>query len=371
VTTRAISITYVGPYPPIRGGISQHGYQLVRALHDRGATVNVISWRAQYPRPLYRGSQVPIPPRNDTHSLKWWSPVSWLKARLAVKDSDLLVVPYVSPVQVLPLRAILAGAQGCSIAIVHNAIPHERLPFSRTCLRLLLRHVDGVIVHSQVVADQIRSMSIDTPVSVIPHPPNLDLQQEPLPDGPPRALFFGYIRPYKGVDLLIEAIAELRESGTNLRVTIAGEPWTDPTELIRLAEQRGVDDLIDFQLGYLPDQQVGALLARHHLVIQPYRSATQSGVIPLAFAAGRGVVVTPVGGLGEAVEDGVNGFITSDVSSHALAEAITRAIDNLVKLTAGARGSAASWGDLADIILQILESGNGGTSRSRETPPTT
>lgn len=349
------SLAYVGPFPPIRGGISQHGGQLVKALERRGAQVRVVSWRSQYPSLLYPGTQVDVSPSPSIHFLRWWSVPSWIRSRRYVADCDYVIFPYVSPFHALPLRVILGGATGSKVAVVHNASPHERIPLHRLALKWLLTQVDGVIAHSASVASEIMDIDGNTRVSVVPLPPALDVTPAPLPEGPPRLLFFGYVRPYKGVDLLIRALAQLRRSGTQLELTVAGESWAGASELVRLSEELGVRDLVDFRFGYVRDDQVSDLLASHHLVIQPYRSASQSGVIPLAFAAGRGVVVTPVGGLSEVVEPYRNGVIATDVSAEALAAAIAIAIESASTLSAGALESTTTWGLLARSVLEVAD----------------
>lgn len=345
------TIALVGPYPPIRGGISQHAARLAAAFIQGGSAVTVVSWRSQYPGFLYPGDQAPVGPGLPTHSLRWWSFPSWWRARDRIETADVVVFPWVSPVHALPLRVIVGTAQQRVVTIVHNAAPHEALPLSDISMRWLLDKVDGIVAHSDTVEAELREIIGDREIQVVPLPANLDLEPTALPSGPPRLLFFGYIRPYKGVDLLIEALAVLRERGHDIAATIAGESWRDSADLVRLAEEQGVADLIDFHLGYVTDDQVPALLRDHHLVVQPYRSASQSGVIPLAYAAGRGVVVTPVGGLVEAVQPGVNGTVAAAVDAGALADAVLSAIDQVDALAIGAATSQIHWSDVAQAVL--------------------
>ena len=348
-------VHFVGPFPPIKGGVSQHGERLVQAMRDRGLEVDVTSWRNQYPRLLYPGREVRISRDLRTHTLAWWSPWSWVKTQRRVRDSQLVLIPYVSPVQVVPLKTILRRASGYRLAIVHNAIPHERIPFDTQALRWLVRSVDGVIAHSESVAETVRGLRSDLALAVVPHPPNIPIAFSPLPEGPVRLLYFGYIRPYKGVDLLISALGQLSRSGRHIELTIAGESWTNPSDLVDLARREGVAHLVDFRFGYVPDEDVDSLVSEHHLVVQPYRSASQSGVVPLAFAAGRGVVVTPVGGLSEFVQSGHNGVVATDVSAASLASAISTAVEQVATLSSGALESTTSWDALAREVLGFAD----------------
>ena len=342
-------IAFVGPFPPIRGGIAQHSAALVAAFTKSGSDVAVISWRSQYPRSIYPGEQTVVPGALSTHYLRWWSPLSWLRARRQVHHARQVVFAWVSPVHAVPLRIILGGARH-KVAVVHNARPHESIPFANHATRWVLKGVDGIVVHSNAVAKELSGIVDSRNIRVVPHPPNLVATPTPLPPGRPRLLFFGYIRHYKGVDLLIRALALLRSREIDVGATIAGESWDDPAVLRELAKECGVDDLVDFRIGYVPDSDVPALMQEHHIIIQPYRSASQSGVVPIAFAAGRPVVVTPVGGLNETVRHGENGVVASSVDPGSIADAIEQAVAQRDDLARGAAESGASWARVAAAV---------------------
>jgi glycosyltransferase involved in cell wall biosynthesis len=342
-------IVFVGPFPPIRGGIAQHSAALVATFADSGSDIDVISWRSQYPRFIYPGEQAVMPRALKTHYLRWWSPLSWLRARRQVHRARQVIFAWVSPVHAIPLRIILGGARH-KVAVAHNARPHENLPFANLATRWVLKRVDGIVVHSDAVAAELSDIVDSRNIQVVPHPPNLVVAPTPLPPGRPRLLFFGYIRQYKGVDLLIQALALLRSQGIDVGATIAGESWDDPAALEELAKECGVDDLVDFRIGYVPDSDVPALMQEHHIIIQPYRSASQSGVVPIAFAAGRPVVVTPVGGLSETVRHGENGIVASSVDPGSIADAIEQAVAQQDDLARGAAESAASWARVAAAV---------------------
>lgn len=344
-------VVFVGPFPPIRGGIAQHSAALVAAFATSGSDVDVISWRSQYPRSIYPGEQAAVPQALSTHYLRWWSPLSWLRARRQVQHARHVVFAWVSPVHAIPLKIILGGARH-AVAIVHNAYPHESMPFANQLTRWVLNRVDGIVVHSNAVAAELSGTIDIRNIRVVPHPPNLVAAPTPLPAGRPRLLFFGYIRQYKGVDLLIRALALLRAREIDVGATIAGESWDDPAALEELAKECGVADLVDFRIGYVADSDVPALMQEHHIIVQPYRSASQSGVVPIAFNAGRPVVVTPVGGLSEMVRHGENGVVASSVDPSSIAEAIEQAIAQRDELARGAAESSASWARVATAVVE-------------------
>jgi glycosyltransferase involved in cell wall biosynthesis len=189
----------------------------------------------------------------------------------------------------------------------------------------------------------------DLRVHFVPHPPNLPAEAAPLPPRPPvRLLFLGYVRGYKGVDMLFEALAELRKRGQDMVLTVAGEFWDDVRDYQRLGERLGISDAVELQPRYVPDGEVSALIASHHIVVAPYRTASQSGVIPIACSAGRSVVVTPVGGLAEGL-----GTEYPGIAGAATASAIADAVERVV--AAGflvSESAAAGWDDVARVALE-------------------
>jgi glycosyltransferase involved in cell wall biosynthesis len=357
VTT--VLITFVGPVPPIRGGVSQHGGRLSQALaldHD----VTVLSWQHQYPKRFFPRAQIDreaSPHPTAVFTLRWWDPISWWRAGRSARHSDVLVLVWATPFHVLTYRLIMAVAGGTrTVAVVHNALPHEPLPLQRPLTRWILSRCDGVVVHASTVADDLDDL-LGTRVEAVitPHPPNVDVEPSPLPgvvNNELRLLFFGFIRPYKGLDLALDALASLRQQGIRHRLTVAGEAW-DPTEdWDEKVRRRGLSDQVALLLGYVPDSEVAGLLAEHHAALLPYRSATQSGIAPIAFAAGRPVVATAVGGLTDVVSDGENGTLAAPGDARSLADAIQRCACNLSALADGALRKAPTWQDVATAVVK-------------------
>jgi glycosyltransferase involved in cell wall biosynthesis len=353
-----VRIVFTGPLPPLPGGISQHGAQLVRALAAEGHEVQAISWRAQYPRLLYRGQRVdpnatPFP--GARHQMAWYDPGSWWRAGRAAHAADLLVLPWVTPVQAPAWRVLLAAARPTpAVAIVHNPIPHEQRPFDRALTRAVLGRLRGAVVHAQASVAPLGAIVPGLPVAAVPHPPNLEVPVAELPPAPPyRLLFFGLVRPYKGLDIAIDALAKLVARGVDAELVVAGEFWGPVEPWRRQVESAGLGERVRLRPGYVPDAEVGGLLAATHLVVAPYRHATQSGIVPIAGRAGRAVVATSVGGLAEQVVEGVNGTLAAPSDAAALAAAVERALAELPALSAGARRMTATWSDVADAVVKL------------------
>jgi D-inositol-3-phosphate glycosyltransferase len=351
-------IAYIGPVPPLRGAISQHGACLVGALGQAGHQVEVRSWAAQFPRRLYPGQErdpdaAPLPGAHFT--LRWWSPRSWWQAGRSARAADLLVFQWVTPIQAPAYRVMLAAAGSVpAVPIVHNPLPHERRWFDVPLTRWVLRRAHGALVHASSSRDELHALLPQLPTRTVPMPTVLELQPTELPPAPPyRLAFFGFVRPYKGLDVAIEAMSELVARDVPVRLTVAGQFWGPVEPWRELVAAEGLGDVVELRPGYLSDADVARMLAVHHLVVAPYRSATQSAVAPVAYAAGRPIVATTVGGLVEQVVDGETGTLAPPDDATAFAAAIERALGTLDKLAAGASAHTASWSEVAAAVTEL------------------
>jgi len=324
-------------------------------MTELGAETNVISWAAQYPRLLFKGSgrdpaSAPLP--GARFLLRWWDPISWTRAGRVARASDLLVMPWVTPVLALPQRWMDAVAHRPFSLMVHNVLPHERMVADAQLARWVMRRADRVVVHAEPLAEAVHELAPSVPVTVVPMPPLIDVPFTALPPRPPfRILCLGFVRPYKGFDLAVDAVRELRAQHVDVELTIAGEIWDDADgwrERVADPALGGAVRLVD---RYVADDEVAALLAEHHMVVAPYRSATQSGIVPLAFAAGRPVVASAVGGLPESVADGVTGRLVQPGDVGRLADAIREVGDDLDAYASRAAAVRTSWTDVARALL--------------------
>ena len=357
-------ITWIGPVPPQRGGIAQHGARVVEALVDAGHEVHVEGWAAPYPRWLYPGDQhdesAPGPATGRTdhlagacsvrRSLRWWNPAGWWAAGRRARSSDLIVFPWWSTVQAPAMRLALgaAGSRPHVAVMVHNVVPHERHVADLALTRMVLRRCDQAVVHTSPLATELAAVAPGVEVTITPHPPNVILTPQPLPPGPPwRLLVFGHVRDYKGLDLALDTVAELRGRDVPVEMTVAGQFWGPLEPWQERLEVAGLGGIVSLKPGYIADADLDELFAGHHLVLSAYRSATTSGVVPLAASAGRASVVTPVGGLAEQVIDGVSGIVSVGTNPHEIADAIGRAISMVQSLTGGATAIPTGWNGVA------------------------
>jgi glycosyltransferase involved in cell wall biosynthesis len=349
-------IHFIGPVPPLRGGIAQHSNQLLDALVAAGHEVGVSTWAQQYPSRLYPGEErdPSATPRPGTVAdLRWWSPLSWWRAGRRARRADLLLVPWVTPFQAPAyLTAFAASAGTPVVAVVHNPLPHERRSLDRVLARAILGRLTGGVSHAGTATAELHELAAGLRVVEVPHPPNLPLDVSPYPPGPPwRLLFIGFIRPYKGLDLALDALVELRARRDDVTLTVAGEVWGPVEPWTSAIRERGLDEVVDLRPGYVPNDLLGQLLAEHHVVLAPYRSATQSGVVPLAQAVGRPTVATDVGGLSEVVTSGVDGILVPADDAPAFARGIEDVLADGPAMAVAASRAATSWADVAAAVV--------------------
>jgi glycosyltransferase involved in cell wall biosynthesis len=354
-----MKICFVGPVPPIKGGIAQHSKELVLAMREMGHDVVVLSWKRQYPSFLYPGEELDPhaqPFAGARFGLRWWNPLSWLGAARVARTCDLLVFPWVTPVQAIPLEVIVRASRVPAVAIVHNPLPHERRFFDEPLTKRVLARARGAIVHAELARAELHALAPNLRARVVAMPPLLRVHPSPLPPSPPfRLLYVGIVRPYKGLDVALSTMRVLRERGRDVRLTIAGEFWEPVQEWRARIAREGIADVVDVRAGYVPDDAMQELFDEHHLVIAPYRSATQSAIVPVANAAARPVAATRVGGLAECVVDGKTGTLAAPEDPQDLADAVDRALASLDVLSAGALAAQPTWRDVVDAVLDVAQ----------------
>lgn len=330
-----MKLTIVGPTSPYKGGIALHTTETAHRLAARRDDVTLETWARQYPRRLYPGVQTldepegtPFPATERT--LAWYRPETWWRVgRRSGRRSDVVCIALVSPVQ-FPAYELLARAarrQGAQvIAIAHNVLPHESGGADRRLARRLYQLVDGMLVHSSLEAERATALGARK-FAVRPLPFFFDPVSAPSePTHPRRQLaFVGFVRPYKGLDVLIRALAA---SDAKPRLTITGEFWDDVDRYRSLARDVGVEHLCDFEPGYCSNVRLEERIDAADALVVPYRSATGTQHPRIARSRRRPSIVTAVGDMAEQVHDGVDGFVVPPDDVAALAGAIDRLYAN-------------------------------------------
>jgi glycosyltransferase involved in cell wall biosynthesis len=374
-----VRIALIGPTHPYKGGGARHTTELAHRLTAAGHDVIIESWRAQYPRRLYPGQQTVDQPEGEPYPrtyrrLAWYRPDGWLAAGRRLRSADLVVFALLTPLQVPPYLAVMAGlgrqpGRPRTAVICHNVLPHERRPGDVALTKALLKHADTVITHSAAQVAQARELAPGATVLTVripPHLPATDHQNHraerssaPAP-AQCHLLFFGIVRPYKGLDVLLRALAGAPAHAT---LTVAGEFWggTEPTE--KLIADLGLRDRVTLRPGYLPATAIPALFAAADALVMPYREATASQNALLAFAHGVPVITTTAGALAEAVRDGVDGLTCAPDDAEDLLRALIQISDpdTARRLRAGVRAwdPEPCWAAYLEPLLAGADRGPG------------
>ncbi len=360
-------IAVVGPTPPIRSGIARHTAAIARALAGREElTVRVWSFSRQYPRFLYPGAaerdEDGVPPSDlqIRFSIDGVNPLSWRRAAKEIRDwgPDLLVVPawtfFLAPALGWIARQIRRDGVECCV-VVHNAFDHEARAWKSKLNLWQLAQADRYVTHNDDLAAELGVNFPKAKIDVFPHPVFDDFP-EPTGALPREAalelLFFGLVRPYKGLDLALDAVA--KSGRADLRLTIAGEFWQGLDETRERISRLGLADQVELIPRYVSDAETAELFDRADAVVLPYRSVTGSGVIPTAYRYGRAVIATDLPGLAAVVRHDETGWLTPLGDIDALAAAI-RGLDRETASRAGvaarAFGATLSWDRFADLVL--------------------
>lgn len=348
-------LAVIGPYPPYRGGIAHFTEQFHVHLESSGlADVTGVSFSRQYPGFLFPGktqyAQDAVIQLNTQISIDSMNPMSWGKAarQLIGLEVDEVVfmywMPFFAPAFVR--MANLLKKQGITVsAIVHNASPHERQPLGSFLSHAFLSRCDRLIALSKAVKRDIEALGLRRPIDVNPHPvynqfgTSIDKKEARhhlgLKETEALILFFGLVRKYKGLDILIQALGQ---TSRPVKLLVAGEWYEGRSEVDLMIKRLGLSDRIDIRDHYISDSDVKYFFSAADVVVQPYRNATQSGVVQTALQFGKPSIVTGVGGLPEMIEHGVSGWVVKPEDPKALAEAIDTFYedDHAERLTLGA-----------------------------------
>jgi glycosyltransferase involved in cell wall biosynthesis len=359
---------------PYRGGVAQTTTELVQSLESRGHRLHFLTPRRQYPGWLFPGVSDCDPdacPKLDcsVRCLDPLNPLAWSgsRRRALALDGDAWIVPYWTWAWAGLWCFLLRGGRPPVVVVVHNPSDHDAGPHHRLAARMVLSRCQALFTHSRSLEAVLAADYSGVPMASYPLPPS-SIGRIPsahearvaLGLHPRRrvALFLGMIRPYKGVDLLLEAVAR-QPVDSDWLLVVAGEPWGGLGEVLGEQTRRlGIEDRVHFKLHWIPERELPALLAATDLVVLPYRSGSQSAVAPTALGAGVPVLSTAVGGLPEVVRHGVDGWLVAPGSVAELAHALEE-LDR-PRLAALAQGASEcrdrlTWNGYAEALEGLLE----------------
>jgi glycosyltransferase involved in cell wall biosynthesis len=323
-------IVIIGPAFPLRGGIASFNERLAKELNLNEHQVVIYSFSLQYPSFLFPGTtqfSTGNPPENiDIKVLvNSINPINWIKVGLNLKKikPDLIIVRYWLPFMGPSLGAILRVAKKNRftkvICIADNIIPHEKRIGDNVFTKYFIKPIDAFVTMSEKVMKDLKKFDNVKPVIQIPHPlydnfGNGVSRKEArnylkLTEDSKIILFFGFIRKYKGLDLLLEAMADKRIKELGIKLLVAGEFYQDSKPYLEMIDKLGIMDSVILHTNFIADDEVKYYCCASDVIVQPYRNATQSGITPLAYHFDKPMIVTKVGGLANMVLDRETGLI--------------------------------------------------------------
>ncbi len=345
-----MKVIIIGPAWPLRGGLASFDQRLCKAFMEDGHSCSIYSFSLQYPGFLFPGttqySSDPPPENIEIHSaINSVNPFNWFLTgrKLKRQAPDLIVVrywlPFMGPALGTILRRIRKNGKSRIIAITDNVLPHEKRPGDRLFTKYFLKSCDAFVTMSDAVMDDLRKFESTKPAKRVIHPLydnfgeiisrnaarqylNEKLQLN-IGEDEKIILFFGFIRKYKGLDILLRAMAEPVMKISGIRLLIAGEFYEDSNSYLKLIEELKIGNQLILKTDFIPDAEVKYYLCAADAVIQPYRHATQSGVTPLAYHFEKPMIVTDVGSFAEHVLHEQTGLVTR-MEPSSIAAAIIR-----------------------------------------------
>ncbi len=378
-----MKVALVGPVYPYRGGIAHYTTMLYRALRERGHDVLMVSFQRQYPSWLYPGKSDKDPSKKPliVEDAYYWidslNPITWLIAFWRVRryKPDVLIMQWWSTFWTcffitflflyrheFPLSPV--------IVFCHNVVPHEDHWWDRLLTKMALSLPTHYLVHS--TQDKMRLVELvpraKHAVTVVEFPPYKDIVLGTFTKAEARALlgldpecpvllFWGIVRPYKGLIHLIQAVSQIQHH-TKVHLLIAGEFWEDKSKYLREIEKMGLSSRVTIVDKYIPNEEIGIYFSAANVLILPYLQTSHSAVLQIAFEMGLPVIASDVGGLRESIEDGVNGLLVKAGDSSSLAHAILRylceGLEEKMRFSILTKRNPDRWANIISIIEDFV-----------------
>jgi len=370
-------ILIVGPAHPLRGGLATFNERLALSFKEQGHECDILSFSLQYPSILFPGKSqfsVDTAPQNIKifSNINSINPINWLLVgnKIAKAKYDIVIFRYwlsfMAPAFGTIARRIKTNGHSCIIAITDNLIPHEKRFFDNSLTRYFINTCDGFLTMSEAVKQQLISWNVKKPIMYTPHPmydmfgAGIEKNEAKIKLGLETncnyLLFFGFIRRYKGLHLLLDALHDERIRNRNLKVIIAGEFYEDAKPYLNQIAQLNLQDRVELRNEFIPNSEVATYFSAADAVIQPYTDATQSGVTQIAYYYNKPMIVTNVGGLAELVPHEKVGLVC-DVNATSIASAIARFFDEKMEVTmqknAAIEKQKFTWSTLTNCILKL------------------
>lgn len=343
-----LHIVLLGTAYPFRGGLAAYNERLVKEFIHTNDKARIETFTLQYPAFLFPGktqlADWEKPAEIEIHTtVNSINPINWVKVgrKLKKEKPDILIIkywlPFMAPCFGTIARIAKSNHHTKVICIADNMIPHENRLGDKWLTRYFTPVVDGYIAMSKSVMDDIHYLAPSKPVNLSPHPvfDNFGesvsrkdaLNHLQLSEDNNYLLFFGFIRDYKGLDLLLEAFSIIKREEYHLKLIVAGEFYSDAEKYLKIIKDKNIAVDVILKTDFIPDNEVKFYFGASDLVVQPYKTATQSGITQIAYHFQKPMVVTNVGGLSEIVPNNKAGFVV-EPNPEAIAQGIISFFNN-------------------------------------------
>jgi len=374
-----MNIVIIGPAHPFRGGVALFSERLAQQFQSEDHEVEIITFTTQYPNILFPGKTQfsdAVAPDNLKISRKINSTalLNWLKVgkQLRKTQPDVVIfnywMPFFAPCFGTIARQIKKNRHTKLLAITHNVIPHEKRIGDSALTKYFATKIDGFVVMSQQVMDDLKTVVPKASAKLSAHPlydnfgeikdKTIAKNELGLLTDYRYLLFFGLIRQYKGLDTLINAFADERIDKTKVKLVVAGEFYDDKLPYETLIQQHQLQDSVILVDKFIPDNEVGNYFCAADMVVQPYKTATQSGVTQIAYHFNKPMLVTDVGGLKEMIPNNVVGYVV-EPNAASVANAIVDFYTNNkeVEFVKGVEieKQKYAWSNMTKTLLSLLD----------------
>jgi len=373
----ATKVLLLGPAPPFRGGIADTQLQLALALQEQNRNVSLATFTHLYPKLFFPGktqyrqdaASREVETKRIVHA---YNPFQWAQAAEEIKKiaPDILLFRYYTPFLAPAYIQIARKLKNIKkIALVDNWWPHERKPWDAVLNRQFGKQMEGLATLSELVGDQILASGISKPLWKGFHPiandlPPLLSQKEARnalnwPQESPIVLFYGLIRPYKGLDLLLKAFAEPALKNTTIKLAVVGESYENFSKYKLLIHKLGLEDSVLLDLNFADSNKTQQVFSACNLVAQTYHTATQSGVTPLAYHFEKPILASDIPGLREPILKDQTGILIQKTPA-AIAEGVLKLLYNqefkVAQLNLKLQQENYRWTAFAKNLLDFMES---------------
>ena len=371
----AEKIVMIGPVYPYKGGISHYTGLMYRALSQK-YDVTMISYSLQYPKLLYKKEQRDY--SNDSFKIEgteYWintaNPLNWLSVskRINTIQPSLVIIQWWHPYFAPCYQALTRHLRNTKVLFVcHNVFPHERFPLDKFLTKRTLTKGNCFIVQSRQDEEDLKSIIPKANYVRAVHPTYNAFKMQNMTKEEAREilgisdkekilLFFGFVRKYKGLDYLIQAMPEIKKQLNSCKLLVVGDFGDDKSEYVSSINSMNVSDVIEIHDGYIPDKEVEKFFAACDVVVLPYISATQSGIVQIAYGFEKPVIATNVGGLPDVVVNRKTGFLINSKDSRAIVEAVVNffkpGMAKMLERGVVEEGYRFSWERMIELIDEL------------------